>query len=89
VAQNNKNMNNKNNNNNFFSNNPLLVFAIFSIVIILIFKSFVNSNDGSLNSVEGMLNSKKVITKKVGYSKIKNLIKKKVLPIKMEQKLFI
>ncbi len=78
VAQNDKNMNNKNN-NNFFNNNPLLVFAIFSIVIILIFKSFVNSNDGSLSSVEGMLNNKKVITENVGYSKIKNLIKNKEL----------
>ncbi len=76
MAQNDKNMNNKKN-NNFFNSNPLLVFAIFSIVIILIFKSFANSNDSSLNSVEGMLNNKKVITKNVGYSKIKNLIKNK------------
>ncbi len=76
MAQNNNNMNDKKN-NNFFNNNPLLVFAIFSIVIILIFKSFANSNDNSLNSVEGMLNNKKVMTRNVGYSKIKNLIKNK------------
>ena len=45
--QNNKN--NNNNNNNFFNQNPLLVFAIFSIVIIMIFKNFMSPNDGMMN----------------------------------------
>lgn len=42
--QDNKNQDNKN--NNFFNNNPLLAFAIFSIVIIMIFKSFVGEGEG-------------------------------------------
>ncbi len=75
VAQNN---NQKNDNNNFFNNNPLLVFAIFSIVVILIFKSFVNPATGINNMQSGMFdNNQKVISKNVSYSKIKNLIEKK------------
>ena len=73
------NKNQKNNkNNNFFSDNPLLVFAIFSIVIILIFKSFVNPSSG-LNGMQegGFATSQRVITKNVNYSQIKNLIKSK------------
>jgi len=76
VAQNNKNQKN-NKNGNFFNNNPLLVFAIFSILIILIFKSFVNPSgvDGLKN---GMFDSQqKTITKNVSYSKIKDLIRQK------------
>ncbi len=70
---------NKNNkNNNFFSDNPLLVFAIFSIVIILIFKSFVNPSSGVSGMQEGAFaTSKRVITKNVNYSQIKDLIKAK------------
>jgi len=63
--------NNNNNNNNFFNNNPLLAFAIFSMVIIVIFKSFVGEGD-SLSSV---MNSQKVSqTKHVKYSEIKQKI---------------
>ena len=67
-----------NKNNNFFNDNPLLVFAIFSILIILIFKSFVNPN-GSISSMQdgAFANSNRVITKNVNYSQIKNLIKAK------------
>ena len=61
-----------NNNNNFFNNNPLLAFAIFSMVIILIFKSFVGEGD-SLNSMMG--NQKISQTKQVKYSEIKQKIK--------------
>jgi len=70
---------NKNNkNNNFFSDNPLLVFAIFSIVIILIFKSFVNPNSGISGMQEGAFaTSSRVISKNVNYSQIKDLIKAK------------
>jgi len=63
---------NNNNNNNFFNNNPLLAFAIFSMVIILIFKSFVGEGD-SLNSMMG--NQKISQTKQVKYSEIKQKIK--------------
>ncbi len=65
------NQNNNNNNNNFFNNNPLLAFAIFSMVIIVIFKSFVGEGD-SLSSV---MNTQKVSqTKQVKYSEIKQKI---------------
>ncbi len=70
--QNNQNQNN-NNNNNFFNDNPLLAFAIFSIVIILIFKSFVGDGGGSLST---LMNTQNVsLTKQVKYSDIKAKIK--------------
>jgi len=70
----NQNNNQKNdNNNNFFNNNPLLAFAIFSIVIIMIFKSFVGEGE-SLGTV---LNTNNVSqTKQVKYSEIKKEIEK-------------
>ena len=68
---NNNNQNNDNNNNNFFNNNPLLAFAIFSMIIILIFKSFVGEGD----SLSSMMNTQKVSqTKQVKYSEIKKKI---------------
>lgn len=65
-----KNNNQNNNNNNFFNNNPLLAFALFSIVIIFIFKSFVGESNGGLGA---MLDSGNNITqtKSVKYSEIK------------------
>ena len=63
--------NNNDNNNNFFNNNPLLAFAIFSMIIILIFKSFVGEGD----SLSSMMNTQKVSqTKQVKYSEIKKKI---------------
>ena len=69
------NQNKNDNNNNFFNDNPLLAFAIFSIVIILVFKSFVGEN-GSLS--EMMMQNKQniVMTKRVKYSELKQEIKK-------------
>ncbi len=66
-------MSNKNDNNNFFNDNPLLAFAIFSIVIILIFKVMIGEGNGSINS----FSSKKAVsmTKRVSYSEIKKLIR--------------
>ncbi len=73
MANNQNNQNQNNNNNNFFNDNPLLAFAIFSIVIILIFKSFVGDGGGSLST---MMNTQKVsLTKQVKYSDIKAKIK--------------
>ena len=71
--QNNQN-NDNNNNNNFFNNNPLLAFAIFSIVIILLFKAFIGENNQGLG--EMINNSKQHIslTKSIKYSEIKNKI---------------
>ena len=68
---NNDNNQNNNNNNNFFNDNPLLAFAIFSIVIILIFKSFVGEGE----SLGTMMNTQGVTqTKQVKYSEIKKKI---------------
>ncbi len=62
-----------NNNNNFFNDNPLLAFAIFSIVIIMIFKSFVGEGEG----LGTMLNNQNISqTKQVKYSEIKEEIEK-------------
>jgi cell division protease FtsH len=70
--QNNQNRNQPdNNNNNFFNDNPLLAFAIFSIVIILIFKSFVGEGEG----LGSMINKQNISqTKHVKYSEIKKKI---------------
>ncbi len=70
----NDNNNNDNNNNNFFNNNPLLAFAIFSIVIILIFKSFVSDGEGLGNMISA--NNNVIQTKSVTYSEIKEEIQK-------------
>jgi len=60
-----------NNLNNFFNNNPLLAFAIFSIVLIIIFKLFVGDS-GVANSITG---EPGIQTKQVKYSEIKQSIK--------------
>jgi len=67
---------NDNNNNNFFNDNPLLAFAIFSIVIILVFKSFVGEN-GSLSEMMMQNKSNIIMTKRVKYSELKQEIKKR------------
>ncbi len=64
----NNNKNNKNDNNNFFNQNPLITFAIFSVVIILLFKTLVGENS-TLNSGKG--NQR---TQQVSYSELKNLV---------------
>ena len=68
-----KNTNQDNNNNNFFNNNPLLAFALFSIVIIMLFKSFVGEGEGLGNMLE---TSSVTQTKTVKYSDIKAEIEK-------------
>ncbi len=79
MAKNSNNKRDKNNKNgNFFNDNPLLVFAIFSIVIILIFKSFANPSSGLSGMKDGAFgNTGRVLTRNVNYSQIKNLIKNK------------
>ncbi|WP_309498100.1 ATP-dependent zinc metalloprotease FtsH [Sulfurovum sp.] len=71
--QNNNNQDN-NNNNNFFNNNPLLAFALFSIIIIMIFKAFVGEGDGLGNMLDNG-NGKVSQTKSVKYSELKAKIK--------------
>jgi cell division protease FtsH len=71
---NNQNRDNKNNkNNNFFNQNPFLVFAIFSIVVILIFKNFVTPNDGMGENSFGA--NTKSVTKNINYFEFKELVK--------------
>ena len=67
--------NKNNNNNNFFNKNPLITFAIFSIVVIVIFKIFVGSGSSSnmLGQSLGSAQKKEAIT----YSKLLSLIKTK------------
>jgi cell division protease FtsH len=68
------NPNNNDNNNNFFNDNPLLVFAIFSIVIILVFKSFVGES-GNLSDLMMQNKQNIALTKRVKYSTVKAKIK--------------
>ena len=72
--QNNQNPNNQDPNGNFFNNNPLLTFAIFSVIVILIFKSLVGDG-GSLKESVGP----NVRVKEISYSDLKGLIKEKEL----------
>ena len=74
----NKRRNKNNKNNNFFNDNPLLVFAIFSIVVILIFKSVLNTNSGAnFMQNESSVNGTPITsTKEVSYYQLKELIKK-------------
>lgn len=68
-------MNNKDNkdnkNNNFFNQNPLLVFGIFSIVIIMVFKNFLAPEDGM-----GVTQGGQSVTKDINYYDFKELVKK-------------
>lgn len=68
----NKNDNNDND-NNFFNKNPLITFAIFSVVIILLFKVLIGENSTS----EIASGNKKV--KEISYSELKSLIESKGL----------
>ncbi len=70
---NNPNNNQNNNDNNFFNNNPLLAFAVFSVVIIILFKSFAGEGNTGLSELMG--NPKITKTKHVKYSDIKKYIK--------------
>ena len=60
--------------NNFFNQNPLLVFAIFSIVVILGFKNFTSNNDmgGGAPASFGAMNT---VSKNINYYELKELIK--------------
>ncbi len=64
----------KENNNNFFKDNPLLAFAIFSIIVIIIFKIFIGNTpmaSGAFIPQNGQI----IQTKHVSYSDIKELVK--------------
>ncbi len=60
-----------NKNDNFFNKNPLLAFALFSIVVIMLFKLFV----GDEASLGAKVNGSQVTrTQDVSYAELKNLI---------------
>lgn len=59
--------------NNFFNQNPLLVFAIFSIVVILIFKNFTSTSDA--NAIGGNFGTQNIVTKNINYYELKELIR--------------
>ncbi len=61
----------KNDNNNFFNQNPLLTFAIFSVVIILVFKMLIGDENSVLGS---QMNAGAVKNKEVTYSELKKLV---------------
>jgi len=69
---------NNNNDNNFFNKNPLITFAIFSVVMILLFKALVG--DGSSNGVNNSMGiSQPTRVKAISYSEFKSLIASKSL----------
>ncbi|QKF91733.1 ATP-dependent zinc metalloprotease FtsH [Campylobacter sp. CCUG 57310] len=67
-----RNLNNNNGGNNFFNKNPIFIFAIFAIVIILVFRSFTGGMDMGTSSLGGA-----ATTKNVSYSDLKEMIKNK------------
>ncbi len=69
------NRNGGDNNNNFFNNNPLLVFVIFSIVTIFVFKAVFPEGNGS--TMDGQNSSPfvgKAKNKTVAYSDLKKML---------------
>lgn len=68
---------NDDNNNNFFNKNPLITFAIFSVVIIGVFKMLVGDGAGGVNGGALGNNSKRV--QQVSYSELKSLVNSKSL----------
>ncbi len=59
-------------NNNFFNQNPLVIFAIFSVLIILLFKTMVEPTDGmSGDSSQGFAQA---TTRNINYYELKQLI---------------
>ncbi|WP_297484719.1 ATP-dependent zinc metalloprotease FtsH [Sulfurimonas sp.] len=66
---------NNNNNNNFFNQNPLITFAIFSVVVILLFKVMVGDGAGMTSGAMSGNGATKV--EKIDYSELKSLVKDK------------
>ncbi len=73
MAQNESNPN-PDKNGNFFNKNPLITFAIFSIVVIILFKALI----GDENDLSGKLGGQSVTrTQEVSYADLKRLIQNK------------
>ena len=71
MSQNNQD-NNKNDKKNFFNQNPLLIFAIFSIIVVVLFKNFTSVSDAGMGSNFSAQNS---TTKNINYYELKELIR--------------
>ena len=69
----NQNDNQNPKNDNFFNKNPLITFAIFSVVVILIFKALI----GEGGSIGQQFGQGAVTHKEVSYAELKELIKNK------------
>lgn len=58
-------------NDNFFNKNPLITFALFSVVVIMLFKAFIGDESG----LAGKLNGQAVTrSQEVSYAELKGLI---------------
>ena len=63
--------NNNNKNNNFFNNNPIIVFVIFSLLSVMIFKNLFPQDDMSISGNQPVYGQ---INKTISYSDLKKLI---------------
>ncbi|MDD2828856.1 MAG: ATP-dependent zinc metalloprotease FtsH [Sulfuricurvum sp.] len=63
-----------NKNDNFFNKNPLITFALFSIVVIMLFKVFIGDESDLASKVSGSQVTK---TQEVSYAELKKLIENK------------
>ncbi len=66
--------NKDNKNNNFFNQNPLVIFAIFSVLIILLFKTMVEPTDNMGNDTKQGFGAT-ATTQNINYYEFKQLIK--------------
>ena len=64
--------NNGGDNNNFFNKNPILTFAIFAIIMVLLFRSFAPESLGELGA-----SSTSGTSRSVSYSDLKQMVKNK------------
>jgi cell division protease FtsH len=69
--KNNQENNNNNNNNNFFNQNPIIVFVIFSLLSVMIFKNLFPQDDMGTNANSSVYGQ---AYKTVTYSDLKSLI---------------
>jgi len=73
MSNNNQNNNNQdnNNNNNFFNNNPIIVFVIFSLISVMVFKNLFPQDDMNVNGSQSVYGQ---VNKSISYSDLKGLI---------------
>ncbi len=71
------NKNENKNDNNFFNQNPLITFALFSIVVIVLFKVMIGDNMATNATTLGGNATSRI--EQVSYSELKSLVKSKSL----------